>query len=393
MGKTIKSTGEYARLGLSRFCHVFARGDALCLYHALGISPVYLGLDFGSLLDMLRRSASSTDVLASSPLSAAETTDLLAKLRAKKFLITDEAEDDRQLAAVQERYLGHPAVAVMYLLVTDACNLSCSYCFVKNNMPAGYRTEKMTPERADAAVRFFAKQIRLSGVEQPQVIFYGGEPLLNLPAVKSAMETIETLRSVGDLPAGTQMTLITNGVRVTADIARFLKTHDVTAVVSLDGPEELTSPLRLQGRDTLYREIVRGLETLKDAGARVGISCTLGETSVARFDALLQWVKAAGVSSVGFNIVRPVPPFSLSPDYPEAVAAALIRGYESLTAIGINEDRMGRKVRAFAEGTPYPFDCAGCGNQIVVSPSGRWSTWSGRCTTGCERVGSTASQW
>ena len=96
-------------------------------------------------------------------------------------------------------------------------------------------------------MRFFAKQIRLSGVEQPQVIFYGGEPLLNLPAVKSAMETIETLRSVGDLPAGTQMTLITNGVRVTADIARFLKTHDVTAVVSLDGPEELTSPLRLQG--------------------------------------------------------------------------------------------------------------------------------------------------
>lgn len=382
MDKTIKTISEDARIGLSRFCHVFERGDALCLYHALGLSPIYLGQDFAPMLDTLRRRWSMADLLASSPLDPEQTTDLLTKLRDKKFLVADDAEDDRQLVDVQERYLGHPSVAVMYLLVTDACNLSCSYCFVKNNMPPGYRTGKMTPERADMAVRFFAKQVRLSGVGKPQVIFYGGEPLLNLPAVKSAMETVEVLREAGDIPRATQMTLITNGVCVTPDIARLIKAHDVTAVVSFDGPEDITSPLRLRGTDALYQEIVQGLDFLKVEGARVGISCTLSEASLKRFDALLKWIKTSGVQSVGFNILRPIPPFSLSPDYAENVAAALIRGYDSLTEAGINEDRMGRKMRAFSEGTPYPFDCAGCGNQIVVSPNGRVGLCVGFLGTG-----------
>jgi uncharacterized protein len=178
------------------------------------------------------------------------------------------------------------------------------------------------------------------------------------------------------------MTLITNGVCVTVDIARFFKAHDVTVVVSLDGPEDFTSPLRLHETNALYHEIVRGLELLKSEGARVGISCTLSEASLERFDVLLEWIKASGVQSLGFNILRPIPPFSLSSNYAEKVADALIRGYNSLTEVGINEDRVGRKVRAFSEGTPYPFDCAGCGNQIVVSPKGRVGLCAGFLGTG-----------
>lgn len=367
---------------LSRFCHVFERGSTLCLYHALGISPVYLDAGFRPLLDTLRRGLEADVRRIPSPVGHAETADLIAKLRAKKFLVTSDAEDDAQLRVLRERYLGHPTVGVMYLLVTDACNLSCEYCFVRNNMGPEYRTSVMAPELATRAIQFFAEQVSENKVEEPQVIFYGGEPLLNLRAVESAVEAVEKFKEAQGLPPRTQMTLITNGTRVTEEIARFLKAHNITVVVSVDGPEEITSLLRLSGTDIRFREIIRGLELLLAANVRVGISCTLGDASLVKFDAVLEWIRATGVNSVGFNIARPIPPFELSPDYSERVAEALIQGYTFLSDHGIAEDRMERKVRTFAEGTPYPFDCAGCGNQIVVAPDGRVGLCAGFLGTG-----------
>lgn len=368
---------------LSRFCHVFQRENVLCLFHAFGISPIYLGIDFKPFLDALQRGYINTDKLCTlSPMNRELTLELLAKLRAKQFVISCTEEDEQQLRAVQEKHLGHPSVAVMYLLVTDACNISCSYCFVRNNMADGYRAAMMTPELATQSVHFFARQVQLSEVKMPQVIFYGGEPLLNLTAVNAAVETIESLKETGGIPRATKMTLITNGTRVTPDIADFLKRQDITAVVSIDGPKEITTPIRIRGTKPVYEDIVRGLEILKAHGVRMGISCTLTQASLEKFDTVLAWIHAVGVQGVGFNIVRPIPPFSLSMDYAEKVASALIVGYESLTKRGITEDRMGRKVKSFVEGSVYPFDCAGCGNQIVVSPTGRVGVCAGFLGTG-----------
>lgn len=211
---------RHVNIKLSRFCHLFTRGNVICLYHALGISPIYLGSDFEPWLNALSRGNTNADVLAAlSPLDSEQTSRLIANLREKKFLVASDEEDNQQLSAVQARYLGHPAVAVMYLLVTDVCNLSCAYCFVKNNMQSGYRTTMLTAELAAQSVHFFARQVGLSGVEEPQVIFYGGEPLLNMPVVEAAVETILALKETGGLPRATRMTLITNGTRVTQEIA------------------------------------------------------------------------------------------------------------------------------------------------------------------------------
>lgn len=344
MKKTATGSDSQTVPKLSRFCHVFKRRDAICIYHALGISPIYFSKDFLPMFDVLRNGKrKTTDIFALSPLKQEETTDLLSKLEAKKFIVANDDEDRRQLHDIQTKYTGQPSVALMYLLVTDICNLACSYCYIKNNMPADHRSTQMTPNCAAQAILFFSRQLALSGVQEPLVIFYGGEPLLNMPALVAAIETIEKLENSGTLPHAVRTSVVTNGTLITPEKAHFFKSHDISVSVSIDGPEMLTTSLRLQGKDTLYNEVLNGFEILKNEGVELGISCTLSDASIEQFDAILEWVSAQRVNNVGFNIVRPTPPFTISPEYPDKVADALIRGYESLSARGIHEDRMGKE--------------------------------------------------
>jgi len=77
---------------------------------------------------------------------------------------------------------------------------------------------------------------------------YGGEPLLNEPALRAAIEHIETLQSDGTLPADNLSIMVcTNGVLVDRRLARFFAAHGVSVAVGCDGPAEAHDAIR---RDT-----------------------------------------------------------------------------------------------------------------------------------------------
>jgi len=213
------------------------------------------------------------------------------------------------------------------------------------------------------------------------VILYGGEPLINERGLKRAILSILSFVERSQLPKKTDISIITNGTLLTREIAVFLKEHGVTVVISIDGPAALNLN-RSQSHKTV-RAIFAGMELLHQVGAEFGISCTLGEESLRDFDQILEWIdKTPAIKSVGFNIVRPIPPYAVSDDYGERVAKALISGFEHLKRRGIYEDRMGRKFDAFVMGNCHPYDCAGCGSQIVVSPKGSVGICAGFLGTG-----------
>jgi len=91
----------------------------------------------------------------------------------------------------------------------------------------------------------------------------------------------------------------------------------------------------------------------------------------------LEWLKNIEVYDVGLNIIRPTLRFPVDPGYADQVADSLIEGYKFLSKQEIYEDRMERKVKTFIEGIVYPYDRAGCGNQIVVSSSGKVGVCAG----------------
>jgi len=68
------------------------------------------------------------------------------------------------------------------LYLAEACNLRCKYCYVQDNHALG--NGLMPEEVALAAVDLVFRRSR--GVDTIQITFFGGEPLLNKPILKSA---------------------------------------------------------------------------------------------------------------------------------------------------------------------------------------------------------------
>jgi uncharacterized protein len=75
-----------------------------------------------------------------------------------------------------------PKMSYMELILTDQCNLRCSYCFEKDKNP-----HNMSDETALAAVDFLMEE---SGpMKRVTILFFGGEPLLRFDLIKKCMPT------------------------------------------------------------------------------------------------------------------------------------------------------------------------------------------------------------
>jgi uncharacterized protein len=292
-------------------------------------------------------------------------------LNAASVLVDERLDEEAVLKRYQEELTGHPAIHVCYILLTDQCNLRCSYCFIQNSLPRGYHRSSMTPAIASDAVDFFHRAALRAQALHPHtegeytLLFYGGEPCLNDQAFRAALNRASVLA----FPGSVKLAVVTNGTCLNPETADMLKDHNVGVSVSLDGPADITDHFRNKGT---YQRALAGLQQLRNAGINPGISCTIPPSSLCRFSEIQDWLLDLGVRNVGFNLVTRPAGRHNSSDYYREATKLLLRAFERFRERGIFEDRIMRKVRAFVEAKPYPFDCAACGGaQIVVAPDGR----------------------
>jgi len=143
------------------------------------------------------------------------------------------------------------------LLITSYCNMRCSYCF---NHQGAYKFKKrqiMSIETAKNAVDFLlSKCDRQCGVS-----FFGGEPLTQFPLIMKTVEYAEKLAHSQGIRISFHVT--TNGTLITPEIARFLKSHDFSVIISLDGDEESHDSHRRFANGTgSYQIALRGAKRL-----------------------------------------------------------------------------------------------------------------------------------
>lgn len=195
------------------------------------------------------------------------------------------------IAAVEAAFAGAspPRLRSIFLHVTKACNLRCSYCYFSAAKPL--RDELQTEEFERLWPEFVA-------VAPEKVVFTGGEPLLR----PDLLELLMGLRAA-DVNHRILRCLNTNGHLVTKELARKLVGLADEVRVSLDALETRNDALRGKGN---FNAAMRAIETYYSVGFEPKVLITVSKQSVPDLDELLQVLAAKGITRINLNGFRPI---------------------------------------------------------------------------------------
>ena len=126
------------------------------------------------------------------------------------------------------------------LNVSHDCNLRCAYCFAGTGA-YGQGRSTMSPAVGRAAVDFLIEGSRDRST--CEVDFFGGEPLLAMPAVISVVRYAQRRGHASG--KAFRFTLTTNATLLGQKTVEFLNQNEVQVVLSLDGRRETNDRFRL----------------------------------------------------------------------------------------------------------------------------------------------------
>lgn len=137
------------------------------------------------------------------------------------------------------------------MLVTTKCDLKCRYCYEKSCDDIGsefgqFKIDFDVPEyityKIDILKKFLEKD------PKPIIIFYGGEPLLNIPKIKEIMDNLKA----------SQFNIQTNGLHLGKLEPDYINRLN-TIFVSIDGKETITDHYRGKG---VYIKVIENIKKI-----------------------------------------------------------------------------------------------------------------------------------
>jgi len=235
---------------------------------------------------------------------------------------------------------GDVPLSTLVLEVAQDCNLRCTYCYADGGT-YGAVPCLLAPGTARRAVRYLLDS---SGDrDHVTLIFFGGEPLLNMQAIRAA--TSEAITFGRKMGKKVRFSLTTNGTRLDPEIVAFLHANRVSVAVSMDGPRSIHDRNRPdESGNGSYSEIVSRLEPLlKDSPVPVAARVTLAPDQWHRVVEVFDHLIGLGFHEVG---IAPVSPVSKALLPTAGQGAALLKGFGLLA---------GRFVAHAREGLVMPF--------------------------------------
>ena len=145
------------------------------------------------------------------------------------------------------------------LNVTDGCNIACRYCFEHDKHPA-----IMKPQTAIDIVDAAYNKVS-SGVGTFTINIFGGEPLLNWPAIKAVLD------HCAEKKYKTKMGITTNLTLLTDEMIKYFDDYEVMLMVSIDGIKKVHD----RNRCGTYDTVVKNIHRLIDAGLALFIEARL----------------------------------------------------------------------------------------------------------------------
>lgn len=148
--------------------------------------------------------------------------------------LSDIWQHDRLKESLLEKSLkDHMNIGLnsLWLNISHTCNMACRYCFV-NKGKYDSKVQLMTLDIADNAVNEWLEKIDCTQ-KVFNVIFFGGEPLLNLKVINHVVTKING--KLDKMGAKCKYYLTTNGTIINNEIIELIKQNDFVFSISMDG--------------------------------------------------------------------------------------------------------------------------------------------------------------
>ena len=148
----------------------------------------------------------------------------------------------------------------MFIMLTEFCPNRCEYCYIVNR----HKRETMPMEYIDKLINSFE-------YETPRIIFFGGEPLVELELMKQVIEKYKDRCTFQVVTSAT-----TNYDRVLTEICSTGAIKELQ--LSWDGPGNTNRPdvNGIYHNDEVYERIIKTIES----GQMVDIKCVIGDHNV-----------------------------------------------------------------------------------------------------------------
>lgn len=218
----------------------------------------------------------------------------------------------------------------LYLLISQSCNMGCIYCLNGTNTYQSNKRLMMSEEVAFKSLERCLESICPQGYLE--VIFFGGEPLLNWPLAKDIILYCEN--SLKENHAGKQIKyhFTSNLSFVPADLIEWATRYNITFLCDVDGPRHIHNRCRpFKNGSPSYDIIIRNIDRLVRAGLPVMLRTTV--TSVNQ-DHLLEATRLHKTIGGKTSAFVPVNPFNSDEDIlPERLLATPHKIIDGITEV------------------------------------------------------------
>ena len=258
--------------------------DQVFLMNTLSDAQLLVSSDVAALLDRVgERDDATLDEFGG------EARDAIDLLHDHGFLVANrraQRQDVDNFFARVKRDTGELHITV---LTTMQCNFACDYCYQGDRGDYNKFAEKMTLDTATRVADWVERELGRVRPEKLTVMFFGGEPLLNLPVVYYLAERLSGAARERGVEIG--ISIITNGLLLTEEVVDRLVPHGLTGVkITLDGDRDTHNRMRpLRGGQGTFDRIIENIRRVAGR-VRIAIGGNFDASSADSYPALLQFL-------------------------------------------------------------------------------------------------------
>ena len=184
----------------------------------------------------------------------------------------------------------------MNVILTNACNLSCSYCYEQHNKDYGRFTN-------ESLLKAYNWLLTNSKAKNKRFQFFGGEPLIHKDLIIDFLKENQEYLNQKHKNNEQAINMITNGILLTKDFCTEYFEYDFTyLMISLD-----TLKVELDHRELKQEQIDKIIDTVqhlpKHAKDRICFRCTLAQEHSPYFKEYMEKLYSIGIRTI---IVHPL---------------------------------------------------------------------------------------